>query len=69
MSRQPVQDHTAQKWQDIEVRELSKITQLRRGSTERLGNFPKITQPLYGRTERSGNLPKITQIKNGSTDT
>ena len=41
---------------------MSKITQLRYGSTKRLGNLTKITPLTYGSTENLGNWPKMGAI-------
>jgi len=47
---------------------LPKMTQLRGGSTERIGNFCNITELKSGSTETSGNLGLITQLLIGSTE-
>ena len=47
---------------------MTKITEFRSGSTERMGKLPKITQHRCGKTERLGNLPKITELRSGSTE-
>ena len=39
----------AEKWKQRVVRQLTKLTQLRRGSRERSGDLPKMTQQTRGR--------------------